>query len=112
MTWRRHSCLRRRDSSRRSGTLDGAREEGRDESRPSRQECLRHENGLIPDATTSGVLKRVYGIGWIISPPFQLRGENGQPAGLPVGLVRDAAPREKAVDLWPLITVTPERSDI
>ena len=25
-----------------------AREEGRDESRPSRQECLRHENGLSP----------------------------------------------------------------
>ena len=33
-----------------------AREEGRDESRPSRQECLRHENGLIPNSTTSGVL--------------------------------------------------------
>ena len=47
MTWRGHSCLRRRDSSRRSGTVDAAREEGRDESRPSRQECLRHENGLI-----------------------------------------------------------------
>jgi hypothetical protein len=45
-----------RDSSRRSGTVDAAREEGRDESRPSRQECLRHENGLIPDSTTSGVL--------------------------------------------------------
>jgi hypothetical protein len=56
MTWRGHSCLRRRDSSRRSGTVDAAREEGRDESRPSRQECLRHENGLIPNSTTSGVL--------------------------------------------------------
>ena len=57
MTWRRHSCLRRRDSSRRAGTVDAAREEGRDESRPSRQECLRHENGLIPNSTTSGVLQ-------------------------------------------------------
>jgi hypothetical protein len=56
MTWRRHSCLRRRNSSRRSGTVDAARQEGRDESRPSRQECLRHENGLIPNSTTSGVL--------------------------------------------------------
>jgi Tol biopolymer transport system component len=35
--WRRHSCLRRRDSSRRSGTVGAAREKGRDESRPSRQ---------------------------------------------------------------------------
>jgi len=26
------------------------------ESRPSRQECLRHENELIPNSTTSGVL--------------------------------------------------------
>src|ERR1035441_11135663 len=30
------------DSSRRSGTLDAALQEGRDESRPGRQECLRH----------------------------------------------------------------------
>ena len=45
-----------RDSSRCSWTVDAAREEGRDESRPSRQECLRHENGLIPNSTTSGVL--------------------------------------------------------
>jgi hypothetical protein len=36
--------------------VDAAREEGRDESRPSRQECLRHENGLIPNSTTSRVL--------------------------------------------------------
>jgi hypothetical protein len=33
MTWRGHSCLRRRDSSRRSGTVDAAHEEGRDESK-------------------------------------------------------------------------------
>jgi hypothetical protein len=44
------------DSSRRSGTVDAAREESRDESRPSRQECRRHENGVIPNSTTSGVL--------------------------------------------------------
>ena len=71
---------------------------------------------------------RVYRIGWMISPPFQLRGDDGKPAGLSVDLVREAAQRlgislqwvfwqessesalrKKAVDLWPLITVTPER---
>jgi hypothetical protein len=41
-TWRGHSCLQRRDSSRRSGLLGGTAQEGRDESRPGRQECLRH----------------------------------------------------------------------
>jgi len=40
--WRRHSCLPRRDSSRRSGVINAASQEGRDESRPGRQECLRH----------------------------------------------------------------------
>ncbi|HEV2447543.1 MAG TPA: ATP-binding protein [Candidatus Sulfopaludibacter sp.] len=71
---------------------------------------------------------RVYRIGWMISPPFQLRGADGRPAGLAVELVREAARRrgidlqwifwndssERAlqrgvVDLWPLITITPER---
>ena len=37
--WRRHSCLQRRDSSRRSARLQAR---GREESRPSRHECLRH----------------------------------------------------------------------
>jgi PAS domain S-box-containing protein len=72
--------------------------------------------------------KRVYSIGWMVSPPFQTRGDDGQPAGLSVDLVREAARRrgidlrwvfwqesselalrKKAVDLWPLITITPER---
>jgi len=35
-TWRRHSCLQRRDSSRRSARLQAR------ESQPSRHECLRH----------------------------------------------------------------------
>ena len=62
------------------------------------------------------------------SPPFQLRGPDGQPTGLAVDIVRQAARRRgiglqwvywnnsselalrtKAVDLWPLITITPER---
>jgi PAS domain S-box-containing protein len=64
----------------------------------------------------------------MISPPFQLRGDDGKPGGLSVDLVREAARRrginlqwvfwqdssesalrKKAVDLWPLITITPER---
>jgi len=69
--WRRHSCLRRRDSSRRSGTVGAAREKGRDESRPSRQECLRHENGLIPNAKyrplpVSALPRRLHEIRFII----------------------------------------------
>ena len=62
------------------------------------------------------------------SPPFQLPGPGGKPAGLSVDLVREAARRRgitlqwiywsnssesalrtKAVDLWPLITITPDR---
>ncbi len=71
---------------------------------------------------------RTYRIGWTISPPFQISGNDGQAAGLSVDLVREAARRrriklqwlfwrdssesalrKKAVDLWPLITITPER---
>ncbi len=71
---------------------------------------------------------RVYRMGWVSSPPFQLRGADGQPAGLAVDLVREAARRRgialkwiywndssesalrrNAVDLWPLITITPDR---
>ena len=71
---------------------------------------------------------RVYRIGWMLSPPFQLTGDDGKPGGLSVDLVREAARRrginlqwvfwqdssesalrKKAVDLWPLITITPER---
>jgi signal transduction histidine kinase len=71
---------------------------------------------------------RVYRIGWMISPPFQVRGPDGGPAGISVDLVDQAARRlgiklqwrfwnnssesalvSNSVDLWPLITITPER---
>jgi PAS domain S-box-containing protein len=74
------------------------------------------------------VAPRVYKIGWSDSPPFQSRGVDGQPTGVAVDLVRaaaqrrgirlqwvywesgpDSALRSNRVDLWPLITVTPER---
>src|SRR5260370_22092296 len=64
----------------------------------------------------------------MFSPPFQISGSNGEAAGLSVDLVREAARRrgiqlqwvfwqdssesalrKKAVDLRPLITITPER---
>ena len=41
-TWRRHSCLQRRDSSRRSGTLGAPSQECQDESRP-RQAGVPHK---------------------------------------------------------------------
>jgi signal transduction histidine kinase len=71
---------------------------------------------------------RIYRIGWMISPPFQVRGPDGRPSGISVNLVNQAAQRRgirlqwifwkntsesalvgNAVDLWPLITITPER---
>jgi len=71
--------------------------------------------------------KRSYRIGWQISPPYQLAGD-GEPTGLAIDLVREAARRRgiglrwvyfsagsepalrsKSVDLWPLITITPDR---
>jgi PAS domain S-box-containing protein len=74
------------------------------------------------------VPSREYAIGWQDAPPFQQKAENGSPAGLAVDLVNDAARRrgirlrwvwtpgssETAlkkgdVDLWPLITITPQR---
>jgi PAS domain S-box-containing protein len=74
------------------------------------------------------VAPRVYKIGWGSSPPFQVRGADGQPTGLAVDLVRTAALRRgirlewvywedtsesalrgKHVDLWPIIAITPER---
>jgi two-component system cell cycle sensor histidine kinase/response regulator CckA len=73
---------------------------------------------------------RVYRIGWQQVSPYQQRAEDGSPSGLAIDLVRDAARRrgirliwvwhpgssEAAlrngdVDLWPLITVTPERKN-
>ena len=41
---------------------------------------------------------RVYRIGWMISPPFQVRGDDGKPAGLSVDLVREAA-RRRGINL-------------
>src|SRR5689334_7771020 len=71
---------------------------------------------------------RVYLIGWQQVPPFQQKSDDGSPAGLAVDLVRDAARRRgirlkwvwypgsaeaalrnRDVDLWPFITITPER---
>ncbi len=72
--------------------------------------------------------QQVYRIGWMLSPPFQVRGEGGKPTGLAIDLVAEAARRRgiklqwsfwqsssesalrtKSADLWPLITITPER---
>jgi PAS domain S-box-containing protein len=74
---------------------------------------------------------RVYTIGWQSSPPFQQKAEDGSPAGLAIDLVRDAARRRgirlkwvwhpdsseaalrsREVDLWPLMTITPEREKV
>ena len=74
-----------------------------------------------------GAGSRVYRIGWQTSPPYQLAG-SGEPTGLAIDLVREAARRggirltwvqwrassesalrNKSLDLWPLITITPER---
>jgi PAS domain S-box-containing protein len=71
---------------------------------------------------------RLYRIGWQPDPPFQAVGVDGQATGLAVELVReaatrrgirldwirtpsggDAALREGKLDLWPLITIVPER---
>jgi signal transduction histidine kinase len=71
---------------------------------------------------------RLYRIGWMNSQPFQLRGPDGKASGISVDLVNEAARRRgialewvywpdssesalksKKVDLWPLITITPER---
>ena len=69
-----------------------------------------------------------YRIGWTNDPPEMSAGSDGQPTGLSVELVKEAARRRGialkwvrhdesseaslrsgAVDLWPLITITPER---
>jgi ABC-type amino acid transport substrate-binding protein len=77
-----------------------------------------------------GTGQRTYRIGWQTSPPYRLAG-SGEPTGLAVDLVREAARRRgiklrwvqwmdssesalrnQRVDLWPLITITPERLKI
>jgi two-component system, cell cycle sensor histidine kinase and response regulator CckA len=71
---------------------------------------------------------RVYRIGWQHVPPFQYKATDGSPAGLVIDLIRNVAQqrgirlewvwhpgssegalRNREVDLWPLITITPER---
>src|SRR5215831_5127160 len=72
--------------------------------------------------------QRVYRIGWMTSPPFEVAGPDGGAAGIAVDLVNlaarrrgiqltwvrwpdssESALRSGSVDLWPLITITPER---
>jgi PAS domain S-box-containing protein len=72
---------------------------------------------------------RVYRIGWDPDPPFQAVGPNGNATGLAVEFVReaakrrgirlewvrqgsgaDAALRDRKVDLWPLLTLVPDRT--
>jgi PAS domain S-box-containing protein len=80
---------------------------------------------------TKSFHNRVYRIGWQNDPPFQEQAADGSPTGIAIELVRDAArsrgirlqwirdPRgaEAAlrghdVDLWPLMTVLPERKGV
>jgi ABC-type amino acid transport substrate-binding protein len=72
---------------------------------------------------------RVYRIGWEDDPPEMWRGSDGQPTGFAIELVAEsarrrgirlqwvqhtesseAALRSGQVDLWPLMTITPERA--
>jgi PAS domain S-box-containing protein len=79
----------------------------------------------------SRVTSRLYRIGWENDPPEQFPDSKGQPTGLAIELVREAARRSGiqlqwvqrndsseaalrsgGVDLWPLMTFTPERAKI
>src|ERR1700751_1742814 len=72
---------------------------------------------------------RVYRIGWDPDPPFQAADRDGNATGLAIELVREAARRrgirlewvhqgggadtalrERKVDLWPLLTLIPDRT--
>ena len=83
--------------------------------------------GLAVVWPSQHVENRVYRIGWQDAPPFQRKGPNG-PTGVAIDLVREGARRRQVrlewvwapessdkalrahkVDLWPLVTVTPER---
>ena len=74
---------------------------------------------------------RVYKIGFENSPPIHFTGKDGRPTGLAVDLVREAARRcsirlqwlvepesseaalkAKKVDLWPMMTIRPERKGV
>src|SRR5215472_8628334 len=71
---------------------------------------------------------RTYVIGWEVDPPDQVATTSGEPTGFAVELVREAAKRRgirlhwehhpesseralqsKAVDLWPMMTITEDR---
>src|SRR5215469_11346449 len=71
---------------------------------------------------------RTYVIGWDVDPPDQIATKSGEPTGFVVELVREAAKRRgirlkwvehpesseaalrsKAVDLWPMMTITEGR---
>jgi ABC-type amino acid transport substrate-binding protein len=78
--------------------------------------------------TRRGAQNRTYIIGWEADPPDQVATKTGEPTGFAVELVREAARRRgirlkwvehpesseaalrsKAVDLWPMMTITEER---
>jgi PAS domain S-box-containing protein len=82
-------------------------------------------------ARRRSVPDRLYRIGWELDAPFQTTGSDGQPKGLAIDVVREAARRRgirlqwihkpeggeaalrgQTVDLWPFLTVTPERTKI
>ena len=82
-------------------------------------------------STRRHIEDRIYRIGWEEDPPFQEKGVDGAPTGLAIDLVRNAAQRRgirlewvwrpgsseealrnRKVDLWPLITITPERKRV
>ena len=82
-------------------------------------------------ATRPAIQDRTYVIGWVESPPDEVRGKSGDPTGFSIELVREAARRRgirlkwvehpesseaalrsKAVDLWPLMIITGERKKL
>src|SRR5215471_11802662 len=84
---------------------------------------------LLPAIRTPA--NRIYIIGWDVDPPDQIPTESGEPTGFAVELVREAAKRRgirlkwvlrpesseaalrnKAVDLWPMMTITEERKKL
>ena len=75
--------------------------------------------------------QKVYRIGWQSDPPFQEQATDGSPSGMVIELVKDAARkrgirlqwvwyprgvdaalRSHDVDLWPLVTIIPERKSV